>query len=183
MTYVQTRFMVPRDLNETQRRGSSRSSGAVAPRGPRRPLLRHDTGATDRSLRARGEARAQGAATGAFRDCGLEAGQRASRRPRRLRAADVLGTAPQDRAGGMDPHHGAFAPDLRHDERVATHSCVGKGHRSTIESHLPQERASWRHRSQSFWQARAQTLGGTSATSSRRSSPARSACRSSASSN
>jgi len=45
------------------------------------------------------------------------------------------------------------------DEHVATHSCIGKGHRSTIESHLPQERAPWRHRSQSFWQARAQTLG------------------------
>ncbi|HEX5053041.1 MAG TPA: IS21 family transposase [Planctomycetota bacterium] len=45
------------------------------------------------------------------------------------------------------------------DERVATHSTGGKHHRCTIESHLPQERAPWRHRSQSFWQSRAAHLG------------------------
>lgn len=45
------------------------------------------------------------------------------------------------------------------DERVATHSRTGKGPRSTIEEHLPAERAPWRHRSQSFWQTRASALG------------------------
>jgi transposase len=45
------------------------------------------------------------------------------------------------------------------DERVATHSIGTKGHRSTIESHLPEERAPWRHRSQAFWQQRATVLG------------------------
>ena len=45
------------------------------------------------------------------------------------------------------------------DERVATHATTAKGHRSTIESHLPEERAPWRHRSQSFWQVRARVLG------------------------
>jgi transposase len=45
------------------------------------------------------------------------------------------------------------------DERVATHSTLDQGPRSTVESHLPQERAPWRHRSQSFWQVRAAGLG------------------------
>lgn len=45
------------------------------------------------------------------------------------------------------------------DERVATHSTTDKGGRSTIESHLPAERAPWRHRSHSFWQTRALSLG------------------------
>jgi hypothetical protein len=33
------------------------------------------------------------------------------------------------------------------NERVATHSTTDKGTRSTVESHLPEERAPWRHRS------------------------------------
>jgi len=45
------------------------------------------------------------------------------------------------------------------EERVATHSRCDKGHRSTIESHLPEDRAPWRHRSHGFWQARAGHLG------------------------
>lgn len=45
------------------------------------------------------------------------------------------------------------------DERVATHSTIDKGSRSTVESHLPEERAPWRHRSQSHWQTRATALG------------------------
>lgn len=45
------------------------------------------------------------------------------------------------------------------DERVATHSTTDKGMRSTIESHLPVERAPWRHRSHSYWQTRAIGLG------------------------
>lgn len=45
------------------------------------------------------------------------------------------------------------------DQRVATHTIPDRGNRSTIESHLPQERAPWRHRSQSYWQARAASLG------------------------
>lgn len=46
-----------------------------------------------------------------------------------------------------------------HDERVATHNRSGKGHRSTDESHLPPERAAWRHRSQAYWRVRAQAVG------------------------
>lgn len=45
------------------------------------------------------------------------------------------------------------------DERVATHSTLGKGMRSTIEQHLPEERAPWRHRSHAFWQTKATALG------------------------
>lgn len=45
------------------------------------------------------------------------------------------------------------------DERVATHSIADKGNRSTVESHLPEERAPWRHRSQAHWQTRAVALG------------------------
>ncbi len=45
------------------------------------------------------------------------------------------------------------------DERVATHSTIGEGARTTIESHLPEERAPWRHRSHSHWQSRATGLG------------------------
>jgi transposase len=45
------------------------------------------------------------------------------------------------------------------NERVATHSTRDKGNRSTIEGHLPAERAPWRHRSQTYWQTRAAGLG------------------------
>lgn len=45
------------------------------------------------------------------------------------------------------------------DERVATHSTNDKGGRSTVEAHLPAERAPWRHRSHAYWQARATGLG------------------------
>lgn len=45
------------------------------------------------------------------------------------------------------------------DERVATHSTVDKGSRSTVETHLPTERAPWRHRSHAYWQTRAAGLG------------------------
>lgn len=45
------------------------------------------------------------------------------------------------------------------DERVATHSTNDKGSRSTVEAHLPAERAPWRHRSHAYWQARAAALG------------------------
>lgn len=45
------------------------------------------------------------------------------------------------------------------DERVATHSTTDKGTRSTVDSHLPAERAPWRHRSHSYWQTRATGLG------------------------
>jgi transposase len=45
------------------------------------------------------------------------------------------------------------------DERVATHSTRDKGNRSTIDAHLPAERAPWRHRSQSYWRTRAAGLG------------------------
>ncbi len=45
------------------------------------------------------------------------------------------------------------------DERVATHSTRDPGTHSTIEGHLPAERAPWRHRSHSYWQDRARALG------------------------
>jgi transposase len=45
------------------------------------------------------------------------------------------------------------------DKRVATHSRRGPGHRSTVEAHLPDQRAALRHRSRDYWQARADALG------------------------
>jgi transposase len=45
------------------------------------------------------------------------------------------------------------------DERVATHPTNAKGSRSTLDSHLPAERAPWRHRSHAHWQTRATGLG------------------------
>ncbi len=45
------------------------------------------------------------------------------------------------------------------EERIATHSTRDAGSRSTVDAHLPAERAPWRHRSQSHWQARAMALG------------------------
>jgi hypothetical protein len=44
------------------------------------------------------------------------------------------------------------------DERVATHDRRGRSPRSTIEAHLPAERAPWRHRSRDFWQERADQI-------------------------
>jgi transposase len=45
------------------------------------------------------------------------------------------------------------------DERVATHSRRGSGVRSTIESHLPDHRSDYRHRSREFWEQRADEMG------------------------
>lgn len=45
------------------------------------------------------------------------------------------------------------------DERVATHSRQGKGHRSTDDAHLPEIRVAWRHRSQAHWRTRAHAIG------------------------
>jgi hypothetical protein len=45
------------------------------------------------------------------------------------------------------------------DERVATHSRRGRGHRSTVEGHLPDHRAELRHRSRDYWEKRADGLG------------------------
>jgi transposase len=45
------------------------------------------------------------------------------------------------------------------DERVAAHSRIGKKKRSTVEVHLPEERALLRHRSREFWEGRAAQLG------------------------
>lgn len=45
------------------------------------------------------------------------------------------------------------------DERVATHARQGRGHRSTVESHLPDGRAPLRHRSRSYWEERAAAMG------------------------
>lgn len=43
--------------------------------------------------------------------------------------------------------------------RVALHPRYGKGVRSTIETHLPEQRAALRHRSRAFWEERAKALG------------------------
>ena len=43
-------------------------------------------------------------------------------------------------------------------ERVADHDRRGRTPRSTIEAHLPEERAPWRHRSQAYWQERADRI-------------------------
>lgn len=45
------------------------------------------------------------------------------------------------------------------DERVATHSRSGAKLRSTHEDHLPEGRADLRHRSRSYWEARADRIG------------------------
>ncbi len=44
------------------------------------------------------------------------------------------------------------------DARVATHDRRGRGPRSTLDEHLPEERAPYRHRSRAFWEARADRL-------------------------
>lgn len=44
------------------------------------------------------------------------------------------------------------------DARVATHARRGSGPRSTLDEHLPQERAPYRHRSRAFWEQRADLL-------------------------
>lgn len=49
---------------------------------------------------------------------------------------------------------------LYHDDvRVATHDRRGPGKRSTVESHLPEHRADYRHRSPDHWLERADQLG------------------------
>jgi hypothetical protein len=45
------------------------------------------------------------------------------------------------------------------DVRVATHDRRGPGHRSTVETHLPEHRADLRHRSRSYWEQRAGRIG------------------------
>ena len=45
------------------------------------------------------------------------------------------------------------------DTRVATHERRGKGHRSTLDEHLPEHRADLRHRSRSYWEERAERIG------------------------
>jgi hypothetical protein len=45
------------------------------------------------------------------------------------------------------------------DTRVATHERRGRGHRSTLDEHLPEHRADLRHRSRSYWEERAGRMG------------------------
>jgi transposase len=45
------------------------------------------------------------------------------------------------------------------DVRVATHERHGPGSRSVMDDHLPAQRAALRHRSRSYWEARADGLG------------------------
>lgn len=45
------------------------------------------------------------------------------------------------------------------EERVATHSRSGAGHRSTRDEHLPEGRAELRHRSRSYWEDKASRIG------------------------
>lgn len=47
----------------------------------------------------------------------------------------------------------------RDDVRVATHARHGKKQRSTHDDHLPEGRAELRHRSQSYWEERAASVG------------------------
>jgi transposase len=44
------------------------------------------------------------------------------------------------------------------ETRVATHDRRGKTVRSTIEEHLPEHRAPWRHRSRDYWEERADAI-------------------------
>jgi transposase len=44
------------------------------------------------------------------------------------------------------------------DTRVAMHERRGRSVRSTLDEHLPTERAPWRHRSRAYWEARADKL-------------------------
>jgi transposase len=45
------------------------------------------------------------------------------------------------------------------DERVATHDRNGRGHRSTVDAHLPDHRGDLRHRSRTYWEERAKLMG------------------------
>jgi len=45
------------------------------------------------------------------------------------------------------------------DERIATHSRRGRGHRSTDDGHLPPHRVDLRHRSRRYWEQRADRRG------------------------
>ncbi len=44
------------------------------------------------------------------------------------------------------------------DEIVATHARGGRKVRSTIDAHLPEDRAAWRHRSRPYWEQRADRI-------------------------
>ena len=45
------------------------------------------------------------------------------------------------------------------DEHVCTHDRVCRGQRATLESHLPDQRSSLRHRSRAHWEAKAYAIG------------------------
>lgn len=45
------------------------------------------------------------------------------------------------------------------DEHVCTHDRVRRGQRATLESHLPDQRSSLRHRSRTHWEAQAYAIG------------------------
>jgi hypothetical protein len=45
------------------------------------------------------------------------------------------------------------------DDLVATHPRLSRGQRSTIESHLPEHRGPWRHRSREYWMGQARAIG------------------------
>jgi hypothetical protein len=47
------------------------------------------------------------------------------------------------------------------EERVAVHPRRGPGARSTVDSHLPDRRSDYRHRSREYWEQRAADLGPT----------------------
>ena len=52
-----------------------------------------------------------------------------------------------------------FVEIYHEDEHLCTHATVPRGKRSTIESHLPEQRRELRHRSQEYWVSRAKTIG------------------------
>jgi transposase len=45
------------------------------------------------------------------------------------------------------------------DTLLATHPRLARGQRSTIESHLPEHRGPWRHRSKAHWMGKARAIG------------------------
>jgi len=49
------------------------------------------------------------------------------------------------------------------EERIATHRRRARGHRSTVEEHLPEQRAPWRHRCRGYWRTQAAAIGGDTA--------------------
>lgn len=61
--------------------------------------------------------------------------------------------------GGYHQRRRSVAVYSLDDVRVATHARNGKKQRSTHDAHLPEGRAELRHRSQGYWEERAERIG------------------------